>query len=54
VSGADVIGADTRAHGFSPGLAARLRLLGVHDDGQRVALVYEDDEGPPPDHAVAY
>ena len=85
--GADVVAADTQAHGFSPGVAARLRLadgsrafvkavsastnaeapemhraearlaqaftaavpaphlLDVYDDGEWVALTYEDVEG---------
>lgn len=88
--GADVVAADTQAHGFSPGVAARLRLadgrrafvkavsastnadspvmhraearltqafsadvpaprlLGVYDDGEWVALTYEDVEGRHP------
>lgn len=87
---AGVAAADTQAHGFSPGVAARLRLadggrafvkavsatansvapgmhraearltasfppgapvprlLGMHDDGEWVALVYEDVEGRHP------
>lgn len=87
---ADVVAADTQAHGFSPGVAARLRLadgsgafvkaissspnpaapdlhrtegrltasfppgapvprlLGMHDDGEWVALVYEEVDGRQP------
>jgi aminoglycoside phosphotransferase (APT) family kinase protein len=90
VAGAAIVGAQTQPHGFSPGVAARLRLtdgrrvfvkavsattnpespamhraearltgafppgvpvprlIGVYDDGNWVALVYEDVEGRHP------